>query len=144
MTKTGKNWIKIPVLVGLTSFGQAGCGTNDPAVYARVSNYVPWIETETKQNISLESCTALYHNHREKIDVPFKEQDSPSSVKVLSGKDECPAVIVHERYVLSSTLCTNKLKTPMSILTTNGQKIDVQMVHSNNDIVLLELKEDIK
>ncbi|KAG8241723.1 serine-type endopeptidase activity protein [Homalodisca vitripennis] len=32
-------------LIGVTSFGGKPCGGNKPAVYTRVSNYIPWIES---------------------------------------------------------------------------------------------------
>ena len=34
------------VLAGVTSWGVSGCGTSYPSVYARVSNYRLWLDTE--------------------------------------------------------------------------------------------------
>lgn len=44
LISSNENFNKVTNLAGITSFG-SGCGIkNLPAVYTRVSNYVPWIE----------------------------------------------------------------------------------------------------
>jgi len=40
---TGDSWD----LVGLTSWGNAGCNPNEPSVYTRVSSYTAWVCTNT-------------------------------------------------------------------------------------------------
>jgi secreted trypsin-like serine protease len=35
----------VPFVVGITSFGPEPCGVDKPAIYTRVSSYIPWIES---------------------------------------------------------------------------------------------------
>ncbi|KAF0972293.1 hypothetical protein FDP41_009196 [Naegleria fowleri] len=46
-----------PVLVGIVSYGPAGCGGNNVGVYANVTNYLPWIRSVTS-DVFLSSYTS--------------------------------------------------------------------------------------
>ena len=41
--KVGTSW----QLVGVTSFGIAGCGTHKPSVYTRIAYFKDWVEATT-------------------------------------------------------------------------------------------------
>lgn len=62
--KLMSNHRSTPYVVGITSFG-IFCGTETPSVYTRVSSYVSWIETDTGESFSPDSCAARHIRLRE-------------------------------------------------------------------------------
>lgn len=81
LAKTDTKLVKVPILVGLASFGITQCkNTNIPDVYVRLAPYTQWIESVTHADLNVHSCLKKYEDKRQQLQ---KENSSSTTV--------CPA-----------------------------------------------------
>lgn len=135
--------VEVPVLVGITSFGIAGCGNSIPAVYTRVSSYIEWIEHETNQTLHLQKCVNQYADIRQSFYSNLDDQDVTSLVSIFNFFGITFGSIIHERFVLASADYTNSFEKG-TVRTVDGQEVYIKGSYEREGLTLFELDQPLR